>query len=100
MSFEIDTETPYPKNTWGRASKYDELFENLQPGQSLKTDNEATAKRLANAMVNYIKRNKLDGVRPSIRMNMDDGYHRVFLIKKPVKMADLPSRKIVNMGMK
>src|SRR5690625_1246689 len=100
MSFAIDTETPYPKNTWGRASKYDELFEKLQPGQNLKTKDAAMAKRLANSMNAYIKRHNIDGVRPSIRMNMDDGYHRVFLVKKPVKMADLPSRKIVNMGMK
>lgn len=98
MSIEIDTKTAVPpKPTRPRASKYDPIFEQVQPGQSLKTRDKAKAKYLAIAFRKWIEKNRR-GLVVSVRTDMDDGYHRVFLVKKPVKMADLPRRKIVNLG--
>lgn len=98
MDYEIDTKTPYPRSTKGSSGKYIELLEKLKPGQSIKTKDEKVAVRVSNGLRKALRDKGADAhYRVSQRMNMHDGYQRVYIIAKPVKMADLPSRKIVNL---
>src|SRR5690625_463090 len=72
--------------------------EKLKPGQSIKTKDEKVAVRFSIGLRKALRDKGADAhYRVSQRMNMPDGYHRVFLLAKPVKMADLPGRKIVNL---
>src|SRR5690625_1655882 len=98
MDYEIDTKTPYPRSTGGSSGKYIELLEKLKPGQSIKTKDEKVAVRISIGLKRALQTQGADAhYRVSQRMNMPDGYHRVYIIAKPVKMADLPSRKIINL---
>lgn len=96
MSYEIDTKTPHPGH--GYRGEYLDLLDRLKPGQSVKTKDKSTIKRIASGLRKALKARGDDGrYRVSIRTNMPDGYHRAFLLARPVKMADLPSRKIRNL---
>src|SRR5690625_817991 len=98
MDYEIDTKTPYPRSTKGSSGKYIELLEKLKPGQSIKTKDKKVAVRISVGLRKALRDKGADAhYRVSQRMNMPDGYHRVYLVGKPVKMADLPSRKIINL---
>jgi len=95
MDYEIDTKTPYPRSGSG---KYRELLENLKPGQSIKAKDIKVANRVAAGLRKALRDQGADAhYKISRRTNMADGYHRVFLLAKPVKMADLPGRKIINL---
>jgi len=93
--FEIDS-TPFPA---GRivASKYTETFASMRPGQCIKTEPKRVG-AVAIAMKKWITNsNRTDVVVRTVR-KMDDGYGRVYLMPaKPVKMAELPGRKVVKM---
>ena len=98
MDYEIDTKTPYPSSNRASLSEYVELLEKLKPGQSIKTKDEKVAVRVSNGLRRALQVQGADAhYKISRRTNMADGYHRVFLLAKPVKMADLPGRKIVNL---
>src|SRR5690625_16597 len=98
MDYEIDTKTPYPRSTRGSSGKYLELLEKLKPGQSIKAKDIKVADRVAAGLRKALRDKGADAhYKISRRTNMPDGYHRVYLVGKPVKMADLPSRKIVNL---
>src|SRR5690625_4948652 len=98
MDYEIDTKTPYPGSNRASLSEYVELLEKLKPGKSIKTKDTKVVMRVISGLRRALQVQGADAhYRVSQRMNMPDGYHRVYIIAKPVKMADLPSRKIINL---
>jgi len=98
MAYEIDTKTPYPRSTRGSSGKYIELLEKHKPGQSIKAKDIKVADRVAAGLRKALRDQGADAhYKISRRTNMADGYHRVYLFGKPVKMADLPGRKIKNL---
>ncbi|WP_394065385.1 hypothetical protein [Alcaligenes sp. WGS1538] len=92
--FEID-DTPFPARRL-TATKYDDTFKRLRPGQCIKVDSEAV-NRVANAMRKWLSaRHRKDVVVRAVS-KMDDGYGRVYMLPaKPLTMADVPSRKITH----
>lgn len=89
MNYEIDTETPMPSRASVKKSRYDKLLDSLKVGQSVKTKDPYTAKKVHTSLSGRIKARKLNHLRVALRANMNDGYSRVFLIeretnKKPV----------------
>ncbi|CAK7069462.1 MAG: hypothetical protein KER_03040 [Kerstersia gyiorum] len=90
---EVDTSTPFPE-TRMVASKYDEKFSLLKPGQSIKCET-VNVGRTANALRKWLQnRNRQDVVVRTVS-KMPDGYGRVFMMPaKPIRMADVPGRKI------
>lgn len=96
--FEIDN-TPYPPNRIV-SSKYDDTFSGMRPGQCVRTEPQNVGKVCA-AMKKWIERKGRTDVVVRIVGKMDDGFGRVYMMPaKPVKMADLPSRKVSKLGMK
>lgn len=95
--FEIDTQTPFPAKRLV-ATKYDATFAKLRPGQSVKCDSKM-APRISTALRKWLeKRGRTDVV---VRMvsRHDDGYGRVYMMpSKPMLMADVPARRVSNMG--
>jgi TusA-related sulfurtransferase len=81
------------------ASKYDETFAKMQPGQCVKTTPENTG-NVANSMRKWIEKNgKKEVLRVRIASKMPDGFGRVWMMhKKPMKMEDVPGRKIEKLG--
>lgn len=97
MNYEIDKETPFPTAS-GAGSKYDAILEQLKPGQSIKTRCERTAIRIRVGMANRIRAKGLaQRLVAKQRMNMPDGYHRIFLMERPNTMANTPKRVIRNL---
>lgn len=97
MPYEIDTKTPHPSRGQG---VYLELLEKLKPGQSIKTKDKKVVARVSAGLRKALRSQGSDAhYRVSQRMNMDDGYHRVYILARPqkLKMADLPGRKIRNL---
>lgn len=94
---EIDS-TPFPAKRL-MASKYDETFAKMQPGQCGKTTPESVG-RVANSMRKWLeKHNKLTDFQVRTVSRMPDGYGRVWMIAaKPTRMADIPGRKIEKLG--
>ena len=103
MSYEIDTKTPMPvRRPYNTVSKYDKLLDTMEVGQSVKTKDARAAKILYTSLSARLTARKLNHLRVALRSDMDDGYHRVFLIereikKKSLKMADVPGRVIRNL---
>lgn len=95
--FEIDS-TPFPAKRL-MSSKYDGAFSEMRPGQCIKTEPENVGK-VAAGMKKWIERKSRTDVVVRIVRKMDDGFGRVYLMPaKPVKMADLPSRKVTKLDM-
>jgi len=95
--FEIDT-TPFPARRIV-ASKYDEMFSEMRPGQCIKTESDNVGKVCA-AMKKWLERKgRTDVVVRSVR-RMDDGYGRVYMMPtKPLKMADVKGRVVSKLEM-
>lgn len=94
--FEIDN-TPFPEKRLV-ASKYDETFNNLRPGQCLKVDPERVS-TTCGALKKWIGRTGRKDVFVRSVKSMPDGYGRVWMLPKhTLKMADVKGRKIVNFG--
>jgi hypothetical protein len=95
--FEIDS-TPFPAKHL-MSSKYDATFSDMRPGQCIKTELE-NVQKVAGAMKKWLeKKGRADMVVRLIR-KMDDGFGRVYMMPaKPMKMADLPSRKVAKLDM-
>jgi hypothetical protein len=94
--FEIDT-TPFPARRVVR-SKYAEAFVQMRPGQCIKTDPKLVGS-VAGAMRKWLLRNGRDDLVVRVINKLDDGYGRVYMMPaKPIKMADLPGRKVIKMG--
>lgn len=91
---EIDT-TPYPKRrTVG--SKYDALFSALEPDQCVKCD-PANTNSVSNALRKWLEVHGKSGYRVRHIVKCEDGFGRVWLLRKAVKMADIKGRKVVNL---
>jgi len=95
---EIDS-TPFPARRV-MASKYDEIFAQMQPGQCVKCDSSRVGV-VSQAMRKWLeKTGKAEQLQVRTASKMPDGYGRVWMMsKKPVKMADLPSRKVRKLGL-
>lgn len=91
---EIDT-TPYPKRRV-IGSKYDQTFSDLEPGQCVKCEPERT-NSVSNALRKWLENHDKKGFRVRHIVRCEDGYGRVWLLREPVKMADVKGRKIVNL---
>lgn len=94
---EIDS-TPYPAQRL-MASKYDETFAKMQPGQCVKVKPDAVG-RVSQSMRKWLSKTGKDKdfhVRTVAKM--PDGFGRVWMMaKNPVRMADIPGRKIRKLG--
>lgn len=97
---EIDDKTPFPASRMV-ASKYDEVFAKLRPGQSIKCEaGSSPTNRIAGALRKWLQNRGRDDVVVRIVSKMPDGYGRVFLLpKKSVRMADVPARRVSKLGM-
>ena len=99
MNLIIET-VPYPE-TRIVASKYDDLFNSMIPGQCVKVPSDSVDK-VAHAMRKWIiKTSKKEKLIVRTLSKMPDGHARVWLLSKPtpgLKMADVPSRKINNLA--
>lgn len=99
MKLEIDTTTPYPGSDRIPYSKYESVFVRMKPGHSIKAANNKEADRVVYALKKYLKRTKQQDLFIVRRKNKmeHDGLSRVWLLpaeNKPLKMADVPGRKI------
>lgn len=93
---EIDN-TPFPARRM-MASKYDEVFAKMHPGQCVKVSTDSVD-RVAHSMRKWLqKNNKANDLRVRTISKMPDGYGRVWMMAvKPIKMADVPGRKITKL---
>ncbi|MGS1116906.1 hypothetical protein [Castellaniella sp. UC4442_H9] len=92
---EIDT-TPYPTRR-KVGSKYDEVFAALLPGQCVKCDS-AKTNSISQALRKWLEAHGKTGYRVRHIVKCDDGAGRVWLLREPLKMADVPRRKITKLG--
>lgn len=94
---EIDN-TPFPASRLV-ASKYDETFAKMRPGQCVKVTTDSVG-RVANSMRKWLEKNgKQDACRVRTARKMPDGFGRVWMMPaKAIKMADVPGRKIEKLG--
>lgn len=89
-------DTPYPKRrTTG--SKYDADFDRLQVDQCVRCDPKEVA-TTSNALRKYLERKGREGLMVRQVAKCDDGYARIWLLKRPVTMASVKGRKIVNLA--
>lgn len=90
---EIDN-TPYPARRL-MASKYDDTFSKMQPGQCIKTETENVG-NVSNSMRKWLeKHGKQADFKVRTASKMPDGFGRVWIMSKtPMKMADVPARRI------
>lgn len=84
MKLEIDTVTEYPEGRRIQPGMYDDVFNQLKNGQSVKTDpGYKSTSRIANAMKNWLKRTGKDAtLRAAMVSHMPDGRGRVFLMRR------------------
>jgi hypothetical protein len=96
--FEIDT-TPFPASRIV-ASKYSDTFSAMRLGQCIKTEPENVS-RISAAMRKWLSNKGRKDVVVRAVKKMDDGFGRVYMMPaKPMKMADVPARKIEKLDLK
>lgn len=77
--------------------KYDSLFEKLKPGQCMRVQREDVSK-ITSALQQWLKKKGKTGrLRARSVENCEDGYGRVWMLNVPIKMADVPARKITKL---
>lgn len=94
MDIQIDTTTPYAAIKRQVTSKYDAVFQQLKPGQSLVVAPD-DAQKVSQALRKWLEaRGKKDQFDVKLVAKMPDGKGRVWLLAKPIRMADLPRRQV------